>query len=43
MFLIDGQISEYLQVQDRGLHYGDGVFETIAVLQNSLLCWEAHY
>lgn len=28
--LINGVASEYVPVTDRGLHYGDGVFETIA-------------
>ena len=43
MFLINGHISERLSAQDRGLQYGDGVFETIAVRQKELLCWEPHY
>jgi 4-amino-4-deoxychorismate lyase len=43
MFLINGLFSESVSVQDRGLHYGDGVFETIAVRNGTPLCWEAHY
>jgi len=43
MFLINGQISESLSVQDRGLHYGDGLFETLAVQRQQPLCWEQHY
>jgi len=43
MFLINGQFSETLSVQDRGLHYGDGVFETLAVKQQQPLCWDKHY
>ena len=43
MFLINGQISESLSVQDRGLHYGDGLFETLAVQQQQPLCWDQHY
>ena len=43
MFLINGQFSEALSVQDRGLHYGDGVFETIAIQQQLPLCWNKHY
>lgn len=33
--LINGIAAEYLSVTDRGLHYGDGIFETIA-------CEDAH-
>ena len=29
--LINGEIADKLSLSDRGLHYGDGVFETIAV------------
>ena len=29
--LVNGEITSKLSIQDRGLHYGDGVFETIAV------------
>ena len=43
MFLINGLFSESISVQDRGLHYGDGIFETIALLEGNPLCWEAHY
>jgi len=43
MFLINGQFSESLSVQDRGLHYGDGLFEPLAVQQQQLLCWDKHY
>jgi len=43
MFLINGLFSESVSAQDRGLHYGDGVFETIAIQNGKPLCWEAHY
>lgn len=43
MFLINGQFSESLSAQDRGLHYGDGVFETLAVQQQQPLCRDKHY
>ena len=43
MYLINGHFSESVPVQDRGLHYGDGVFETIAIQNGMPLCWEAHY
>ena len=41
-FLLNGKIASEISVQDRGLHYGDGVFETIAVYQGSPLLWQAH-
>lgn len=40
--LINGQPGEQLPVTDRGLHYGDGVFETIAVLKGSPRLWDRH-
>lgn len=41
-FLINGRYEDTLPVTDRSLHYGDGLFETIAVGQGRPLCWEAH-
>lgn len=43
MFIINGQFNDFISVRDRGLHYGDGVFETIALQGNTPLCWELHY
>ena len=43
MFLINGQFNESISVQDRGLHYGDGMFETLAVSDKQLLCWDKHF
>lgn len=40
--LIDGQDSIMLNAQDRGLLYGDGLFETIAVRNGAPLRWERH-
>lgn len=42
MFLIDGQPGESVPVQDRGLAYGDGLFETIAVRDGRLEFWHRH-
>ena len=40
--LINGIASEYVSVTDRGLHYGDGVFETIACVGNSAVFIQQH-
>ena len=40
--LINGIASEYVSVTDRGLHYGDGVFETIACVGNTPVFIEQH-
>ena len=40
--LINGNLVDELAAQDRGLHYGDGLFETITVENKQLLCWEEH-
>ena len=43
MFLINGEPSETISVHDRGLQYGDGLFETLAVQNNQPLCWARHF
>jgi 4-amino-4-deoxychorismate lyase len=40
--LINGQPTDEISCLDRGLQYGDGLFETIAVDNGELLCWEEH-
>lgn len=40
--LVDGEISDRVSVSDRGLQYGDGVFETIAVFRGQPRFWQAH-
>ena len=42
MILLDGQICDSPLLLDRGLAYGDGLFETIALRDGQLLCWSAH-
>lgn len=42
MFLINGQAGERLSLFDRSIHYGDGVFETIAVSHGAPLGWDRH-
>lgn len=41
-YLINGNTSDQLPVTDRGLHYGDGVFETIKVQDDTLCHWREH-
>jgi 4-amino-4-deoxychorismate lyase len=40
--LINGQDSVTVSAQDRGLLYGDGLFETLAVRNGAPLRWERH-
>ena len=40
--LIDGQAGETISVADRGLQYGDGLFETIAVRHSRPRLWGRH-
>ena len=40
--LINGKFVDELAVHDRGLHYGDGLFETIMAENKQLLCWDEH-
>ena len=42
MFLVNGQESHALSLPDRAIHYGDGLFETLAVKNGQALCWQAH-
>ncbi len=41
--LINGVQAEYLDVNDRSIHYGDGLFETILLSNGSLFYWQQHY
>lgn len=40
--LVNGQYSSDLNIQDRGLSYGHGVFETLRISANKPVLWEAH-
>lgn len=39
---INGIPCQHLSVMDRGLHYGDGLFETIACIDGKLQFWDEH-
>lgn len=41
--LINGIDTDFLNVHDRAIHYGDGVFETILCEDNKLYYWPQHY
>jgi len=43
MILINGVEKNQLSCKDRGLHYGDGFFETLAVRNGRLLNWDYHW
>lgn len=40
--LIDGEISTYVAASNRGLNYGDGLFETLLVNNGQPRGWQAH-
>lgn len=40
---INGQPASGLTLQDRGLHYGDGLFETLAVCEGDCPWFDRHY
>ncbi len=40
--LVNGKPSRQIDVADRGLHYGDGLFETLLVKQGEPQLWEQH-
>jgi len=41
--LINGKEKETISVFDRGLQYGDGLFETMAVRNGKIYLWETHW
>ena len=43
MILVDGVAQPQIDATDRGLHYGDGLFETLAVFDGQARCWEDHW
>jgi 4-amino-4-deoxychorismate lyase len=40
--LVDGEISDQVSTADRGLQYGDGLFETMAVFNGQPRFWQGH-
>lgn len=42
MMLVNGRVQDRLSARDRGLHFGDGLFETLAVDAGRALCLERH-
>lgn len=40
--LVNGETSAHVGIDDRGLQYGDGLFETIVVVRGAPLLWEQH-
>ncbi|MEX2130211.1 MAG: aminodeoxychorismate lyase [Pseudohongiellaceae bacterium] len=41
--LINGEPEERISINDRGLLYGDGLFETIRVIQGRPVLWKKHF
>ncbi len=41
--MINGVTTDYLNINDRAIHYGDGLFETILCSNNKLFYWKQHY
>ena len=41
--LVNGEPGSVISIHDRGLQFGDGVFETIAVQSGEMLCADAHF
>ncbi len=40
--MINGQLSSNISIVDRGFNYGDGVFETMALINASIPLWALH-
>ena len=41
--LINGITTDYLTINDRSIHYGDGLFETLLCNNNKLYYWPQHF
>ncbi|HHJ35112.1 MAG TPA: aminodeoxychorismate lyase [Gammaproteobacteria bacterium] len=41
--LVNGVAADYLAIDDRAIHYGDGLFETILCKDRRLYYWSQHY
>ena len=41
--MLDIKINNMLDSQDRGLHYGDGLFETMLKFEGEIALWDKHY
>ncbi|MEE8342909.1 MAG: aminodeoxychorismate lyase, partial [Gammaproteobacteria bacterium] len=41
-YLVNGRPADAVSILDRGLHYGDGVFETIAIRDGQPCYWDQH-
>lgn len=42
-YLVNGEYENAININDRGLLYGDGLFETMAVRNNKIQLWESHW
>jgi len=42
-FLVNGQFTDTIPVQDRGLRYGDGCFETMLYRHGHVQLWDRHF
>ncbi|MHB8562992.1 MAG: aminodeoxychorismate lyase [Acidiferrobacteraceae bacterium] len=40
--LVNGKTQSHIDIRDRGLAFGDGIFETIAIKDGRALCWDLH-
>jgi 4-amino-4-deoxychorismate lyase len=43
LILVDGLATGSIQALDRGLHYGDGVFRTMKIVDGEIRWWADHY
>jgi 4-amino-4-deoxychorismate lyase len=41
--LINGIAADYIDIDDRSIHYGDGLFETILCSEGKLYYWQQHF
>ncbi len=41
--IVNGELSTQISIQDRGFNYGDGLFETMLLINHQPVFWDEHY
>jgi 4-amino-4-deoxychorismate lyase len=41
--MINGVVTDFVHIDDRAIHYGDGIFETILCSDSKIYFWKQHY
>lgn len=42
-YIVNGEVTDFISVEDRALNYGDGVFETLVIKDSEPRHWQSHW